>query len=434
MAFRTIIRNVIIGKGNFIATHALYKSAMLRGQLCLLFALVSTLYIFIDRSKGVTGFEFIYMTATCIAMTAFWLNKIGMYTIANLILLFTANLVVYQFASNDTYKAGTYIYFVITSLSALSLFGYQGRWLGLSFCLLSLILFVMAYVFEVKMIRLSTEQAAIVYSEGYVRTTFVTNFIIALIVSSSIFYFLLDVNHYSENEILVTNEQLSKTNQELDRFVYSASHDLKAPLSSVLGLIEIAQLTEDPEEVKICLGMMRERVNSLDDFIKEIIDYSRNARLDLKKERFSLLELTKEVVDGLRYAEGFENIYVTYKMSSDFEIESDRSRLKVVLNNLIGNSFKYHDPSKENPLIDISANVQNGDLKIEINDNGIGIAAEHQAKIFDMFYRASEKSKGSGLGLYIVKETIEKLSGKILVDSQFRVGTKFTVSIPVEKK
>ncbi len=430
MEFRKIIRNIILGEGNYISTRALYKSAMLRGQLCLVFALVAFIYIFIDQANGVTGFVTFYVTAAIVAIVAFWLNRIGKYTPSNLILLFMANLLVYQFASNDTHRAGTYIYFVITSLAALSLFGYQGRWFGLFFCFLSLGLFVCSYIFEIKMVRLSPEQAALVYAEEYVRTTFITNFIIALTISVSIFYFLLDVNHYSENEILIKNEQLSKTNQELDRFVYSASHDLKAPLSSMLGLIEIAQRTEDPEEIQTCLGMMKDRVNNLDDFIKEIIDYSRNSRLELKKDIFSLMDLMKEVVDGLRYAEGFENIYVIYSVSSELEIVSDRSRLKVVLNNLIGNAFKYHDPAKENPLIEISASKQNGELKIEIKDNGLGIAPEHQPKVFDMFYRASEKSKGSGLGLYIVKETIEKMSGKISVESQLK-GTTFTVQLPM---
>jgi signal transduction histidine kinase len=179
------------------------------------------------------------------------------------------------------------------------------------------------------------------------------------------------------------------------------------------------------------LGMMKDRVHNLDDFIKEIIDYSRNSRLELKKDIFSLMELMKEVVDGLRYAEGFENIYIIYSMSSELEMVSDRSRLKVVLNNLIGNAFKYHDPAKENPLIEISASKQNGELKIEIKDNGLGISPEHQPKVFDMFYRASEKSKGSGLGLYIVKETIEKMSGIISVESQLSKGTTFTVQLPM---
>jgi signal transduction histidine kinase len=391
---RKILRDFILGKNTLISPRATYKSAMLRGQLCLVFILVTTVYIFIDWSKGVTGFEVFYITGTLIGLTSFWLNRKGKYKASNLVLILVANLLVYVFSSNDTYKAGTYIYFIITSLVSLSLFGFEGRWYALVFCLFSFGLFIIAYVLEINMVQMTPEQKILVYSEAYIRTTFITNFTIAFVVSISIFYFLLDVNHYSENEIMRKNELLSKTNQELDRFVYSASHDLKAPLSSMQGLIEIAQRTDDPEEVKLCLTMMKDRVLSLDAFILEIIDYSRK-----------------------------------YDMPKELEAETDRARLKVVLNNLVGNSFKYHDPSKQNPVIEISA-FKYKELRIDIKDNGIGIAQEHVSKVFDMFYRASEKSKGSGLGLYIVKETIQKMAGTIMVESQLGQQTKVSISLP----
>jgi signal transduction histidine kinase len=426
---RKILRDFILGRNTLISPRATYKSAMLRGQLCLVFILVTIVYIFIDWSKGVTGFEIFYITGALIGFTSFWLNRTGRYKAANLVLILAANVLVYIFASNDTYKAGTYSYFIIVSLVSLSLFGFEGRLYAFGFSLISFGLFICAYVLEIKVVQMTPEQKLLVYSEAYIRTTFITNFAIAFIVSISIFYFLLDVNHYSENEIMRKNELLSKTNQELDRFVYSASHDLKAPLSSMQGLIEIAQRTDDPEEVKLCLTMMKDRVLSLDAFILEIIDYSRNSRLDVKKEKFNLMSLVMEVVDNLRYAEGFEDIYVKYDIPKELEAETDRARLKVVLNNLVGNSFKYHDPSKQNPVIEISA-FKYKELRIDIKDNGIGIAEEHVGKVFDMFYRASEKSKGSGLGLYIVKETIQKMAGTIVVESQLGQETKVSISLP----
>ncbi len=177
--------------------------------------------------------------------------------------------------------------------------------------------------------------------------------------------------------------------------------------------------------------MMRGRINILDDFIREIIDYSRNARLELKKDKFSLLELTKEVVDGLKYAEGFENIYLKYNMPADLEVETDRARLRVVLSNLIGNSLNYHDPAKENPNVEISAVSRNNQLRIEVQDNGLVISEEHKPKIFDMFFRATEKSKGSGLGLYIVNETIKKLNGTFVVASKVGHGSTFEIVVPL---
>ncbi|MCX8492294.1 MAG: HAMP domain-containing sensor histidine kinase, partial [Cyclobacteriaceae bacterium] len=204
-------------------------------------------------------------------------------------------------------------------------------------------------------------------------------------------------------------------------------------LSSMLGLIEIAQRTDDPEEIKMCFGMMRGRIKILDDFIREIIDYSRNARLELNKDKFCLLELTKEVVDGLKYAEDFESISIKYSMPTGLEVETDQARLRVVLSNLIDNSLKYHDPAKENPKLEIFANSSGNQLRIKVQDNGLGISEEYQPNIFEMFYRASENSKGAGLGLYIVNETIKKLNGTIKVTSKIGHGSTFEVVIPLSK-
>jgi signal transduction histidine kinase len=431
MSFKKVTRNILIGKDTFIASRAEYKSAILRGQMAFVSIFVFALYIGIDSYNGISNFTGFYLLGISIATISIFLNRHSYYQSTNFLLLTTANFLAYVFASNDTYRAGTYIYLIVCCLLAFALYGYKYRIAAVLFCLVSVLLFFLSYVYEVKMFIHSPEVQKLIYAEEYVRVSFITNFLIALVLCSLIFHFLLSINFHSENEILVKNDLLSKTNQELDRFVYSASHDLKAPLSSMLGLIEVAQRTDDPEEIKMCLGMMRGRINILDDFIREIIDYSRNARLELKKDKFSLLELTKEVVDGLKYAEGFENIYLKYNMPADLEVETDRARLRVVLSNLIGNSLKYHDPAKENPNVEISAVSRNNQLRIEVQDNGLGISEEHKPKIFDMFFRASEKSKGSGLGLYIVNETIKKLNGTVVVASKVGHGSTFEIVVPL---
>ncbi len=433
MKLKSIVRDVLIGKDNFIASRAEYKSAILRAEMALVTIAVCILYIFIDSYNGISNFTSFYVLGIAVSAICIFLNRHSYYQSTNFILLITANFLAYIFASNDSYRAGTYIYLIVCCLLAFALYGYKYRIAAVLFCLVSVVLFVLSYVYEVKIFLHSPEEQKLIYAEEYVRVSFITNFLIAVVLCSLIFHFLLAINFHSENEILVKNELLSKTNQELDRFVYSASHDLKAPLSSMLGLIEIAQRTDDPEEVKMCLGMMRGRVNILDAFIREIIDYSRNARLELKKDRFSLIELTKEVVDGLKYADGFENIYLNYNIPPDLQIETDRARLRVVLSNLISNSLKYHDPSKENPRVEISAVSVNNQLRIEVQDNGVGISDEHKPKIFEMFFRASEKSNGSGLGLYIVSETIKKLNGSIVVSSKVGQGSTFEIVIPLHE-
>ncbi len=234
----------------------------------------------------------------------------------------------------------------------------------------------------------------------------------------------------AEQQVLEQNVLLAKTNAELDRFVYSTSHDLKAPLSSVLGLISIAEKTQDSEEVRHCLNMMKERIHHLEEFIHEIIDYSRNSRVEVKRLPTNLYQLINDVVENLRHAEGSENIFVKYDIPKDLDLKTDEGRLKVVLNNLIGNSIKYSDPGKVDQFISVKTSLEQAQVRIFIEDNGLGISEEHHSKIFDMFYRASEKSQGSGLGLYIVKETVQKLGGEISFESTPGEGTRFEIIIP----
>lgn len=234
----------------------------------------------------------------------------------------------------------------------------------------------------------------------------------------------------TENQVHQQNQMLAKTNAELDRFVYSASHDLRAPLMSVLGLVRIATDATDPEEVTRYLGMMAKRVETLDIFIQEIIDYSRNARIDVDRVPVELAPIVSGVFESLKFMDGFDRIQAQVDIPTDLTIYSDPSRLKVVLNNLVSNSIKYGDKSKTQPFIKIKAQTSEGDLYLVVEDNGEGIAEASQEKVFDMFYRASERSKGSGLGLYIVKEIVDKLGGTVAVESSLGVGSIFTLCLP----
>lgn len=236
---------------------------------------------------------------------------------------------------------------------------------------------------------------------------------------------------HAEAQIIHQNELLAKTNEELDRFVYSTSHDLRAPLSSLLGLITIAERTTDPAEIEKCLVMMRERVNTLDAFIREITDYSRNSRLEVALEPVPVYSLVKGIIENLKYLKDADKITVINAVPPDQLVVTDMGRLRVVLSNLLANAFKYHDVKKTNPFIKITSQQVTHSFVITVEDNGQGIAPDHQGKIFNMFYRASENSEGSGLGLYIVRETMEKLNGTISVQSVPEEGSSFIVTLPV---
>jgi len=233
----------------------------------------------------------------------------------------------------------------------------------------------------------------------------------------------------TEDKIWRQNELLTKTNKELDQFVYSVSHDLRAPLSSILGLTNIYNLSSTQEEKESIVKMINGRTITLDNFIAEILDYSRNARTEIKTQRVKILEVVSEVLTALSYMNGLDKVKVEIQIDAALEIKTDRQRLKIILNNLIGNAVKYSDPAKES-FIHIHSRKQDNQVSITIKDNGIGIQPEHQGKIFDMFYQAHEQANGSGLGLYIVSEAIQRLNGKVSVQSAYTQGSTFIVALP----
>lgn len=234
-----------------------------------------------------------------------------------------------------------------------------------------------------------------------------------------------------EQQLKEQNSELIKLNEELDRFVYSVSHDLRAPIASVLGLINLAKMEDDFEEVKKYLDMKEEALQRLDTFIQDIIDYSRNKRLNLELEGVDMEKMVHEVLDNYRYLNKNANIRKSIVMEPGFKITTDKRRLTVVLNNLISNAIRYSDLNKADPFIEINAHQNASGYVISVRDNGQGIEQEQIENIWNMFYRANRESTGSGLGLYILKETLEKMSGRVEVESKYGEGTTFNVYLPV---
>jgi PAS domain S-box-containing protein len=235
-----------------------------------------------------------------------------------------------------------------------------------------------------------------------------------------------------EQRLEIQNEELHKTNSELDRFVYSTSHDLRAPLKSMLGLIGIVKRSEEPSNTDQMtrLEMLNDSVVRLDSFIEDILNYSRNTRIDVVKEEINFEEIIEEIIISHKFMEGVNELKPLVEIDQKEKFISDKKRIIVIFNNIISNAIKYKDTSKEESFVSISVECDSEKAMITIKDNGIGIAEEKQEKVFDMFYRATKLSTGSGLGMYIVKETLEKLGGSITLESGLNRGTKFSIQIP----
>jgi PAS domain S-box-containing protein len=235
----------------------------------------------------------------------------------------------------------------------------------------------------------------------------------------------------AEELLLRKNTELEQANDQLDKFIYSVSHDLRSPLSSILGIIKIVEKgDEDKDELLGFIKMIKKSVTKLDKFVEDILDYYRNSRGEIKTTTIDFKRLIEESLECFMFLNGADKIETKIRVKNSKTFASDSNRIRIILNNIIGNAIKYYDTEKEKPYLIINVEARSTSADIVIEDNGKGICGEHIDKIFDMFYRATNEVTGSGLGLYIVKEAVEKIKGTIKVESTLGVGTKFIINIP----
>lgn len=234
-----------------------------------------------------------------------------------------------------------------------------------------------------------------------------------------------------ERAILSKNEELKKINAELDKFVYSVSHDLRSPLLSIKGLLSLVFTNENIDETTTnYLKLAEKGVIRLDETIQEILEYSRNARLEVSYEEFDVTTIIENIFEDLKFSTS-ENFKFSFTINGNPVIHSDKSRIEILLKNLIGNSVKYQRKDLAIPFVNVDfEHIAKNEFNFIISDNGEGIPEKHIHKIFDMFYRASSSSQGTGLGLYICKEIISKLNATIDIQSKENEGTTVHLVIP----
>ncbi|MCX2744427.1 ATP-binding protein [Mangrovivirga sp. M17] len=223
--------------------------------------------------------------------------------------------------------------------------------------------------------------------------------------------------------------ELEQVNYELDRFVYHASHDLRSPLKSILGLVNILRMDNEPEIYQKCVDEIENSVKRLDDLVGDLLHISRNSRLEIKKEKVSIQVELSQAIAVYGAIENMRNLQVYSHIRELVPFYSDPPRIRIILNNLISNAIKYRRDI-DNSFIRVTAKIDEKEARITIEDNGEGIPEDKISTIFNMFSRATEKSSGSGLGLYLVETTVDKLNGQIYVSSKEGEGTTFRVIIP----
>ncbi len=242
--------------------------------------------------------------------------------------------------------------------------------------------------------------------------------------------FIAEVNQHLKKEVDKQNQELIEVNSQLESFLYRASHDFRQPLCTILGLENIAKMqTDDPEVIDV-LGRITTTTNKMDRMLKKLqhAHYLTIQRYDKPNKEIDLVKL---VYDSLH---NYEEIIKTkeIELSMDIvstEIKSLPELFTIVIDNLLENAIIFG--KKEKGRVFILGRQNNDSFDIRIEDDGIGIPERYQSQIFDPFFRGSQESQGSGLGLFLVKKAIKLMRGNIAFKSQQDKGTAFSISIPI---
>jgi signal transduction histidine kinase len=297
---------------------------------------------------------------------------------------------------------------------------------------------------EIKLLK----QDRILKSEQSQKEVFLRNFIIVaiLVIFLGILSFILYRNNEKEKkinahltlqnkEIAAQSEALKTLNEELDNFVYRSSHDLKAPLTSVLGLISLLKMDIREEKFLPYVDKIKKSVERLMLVLQDLSNYSKNSRLAMTKDLIDFNAILKETLEELKHLDTYHFVKFQTELNLVNNFYADSTRLKILLRNLISNAIIHRDlelPQKEQ-LVFVKIDCNSDYAHITVQDNGTGIELNLHDKIYDMFFKGSNYSQGAGLGLYITKGIVQKMKGTISFTTSENEGTTFYVAFPNSK-
>ncbi len=224
-------------------------------------------------------------------------------------------------------------------------------------------------------------------------------------------------------------EELRIRNTELDNFVYKVSHDLRAPLSSVLGLAHLASMPGNRDDLAGYVKLMGEKAMQLDRFISKVLSHSKNLKMEVSVDRVEIREIIQKIIEDLNYLTGAKEVATSVSVTG-CDLYSDQWRIGEIFRNLISNAIKYRKLYSTDAMVRVDVHVTPERCEIVVEDNGIGVEESLVPRIFEMFFRASDRSDGSGLGLYIVKNAVDRLGGSVAVESKAGEGTRFRITLP----
>ncbi len=233
----------------------------------------------------------------------------------------------------------------------------------------------------------------------------------------------------ARKELKIKNDRLEKLHSEMNRFVYSLSHELRGPLMSISGISKLAKMETFDQGILEYFEMIDEATVKLDDFIYKMLDFYRSTKMENRIEPIFFKDVLEQQMGDYKKKWHLDDIQISVDIQQSEPFHSDEAKIRVILNNLFSNAFKFQKDGEEKK-IDISIKVEQNSAIIIISDNGIGIDEKHQGEVFNLFHRATQRNVGSGIGLYMVKESIEQLQGSIKLTSSPDQGTTMEVTLP----
>ncbi|UJP65043.1 hybrid sensor histidine kinase/response regulator [Mongoliitalea daihaiensis] len=234
----------------------------------------------------------------------------------------------------------------------------------------------------------------------------------------------------TRQELKEKTERLEKIQIEMNQFVYSLSHELRGPLMSISGVSKLAQMEVDEPIILEYFEMIDSATTKLDDFIYKMLDFYRSTKMENQITNIDFKTIVEQQVSAYREKWDLTGFNILSVIEQQREFFSDDAKVRVILNNLFSNAYNFHKELKDNPWIKIEIQVIDECAIISVEDNGSGIERDLQPGIFNLFQRASKKNAGSGLGLYMVKESVTQMGGEIKLVSEAQVGTKVIVRLP----
>lgn len=239
------------------------------------------------------------------------------------------------------------------------------------------------------------------------------------------------INVQLEEMVHKRTEELENKNHQLDSFVYKASHDIKGPLRSLIGLSKVGMKDlEDSPQATVYFDHILKTATKLDEILADLLEVTKMKTSEIRKTKIDFRHMIKEIMNSFQHLNGYNRLKVKIDIQQDYDFFSDEKVLYSVLQNFIENGIKYQDHTKPESWLHITVNVNEASASIVFEDNGSGIDEKHLDKIFEMFYKVNDSSIGTGLGLYIVKQSLEKLGGDVQAKSKKGEFTIFTVNIP----